>query len=201
MPYKSSHWETEQACWYSIKNSTFSSTTCTYKFYIKPIIQYGVLVYGCVTPNKLHPILVLQKKMLRLIYFKNYSYHTETLFKKHSILTVLELHMYELSKFVFRSIRNDHDLPYLNQLPVPSNRNSYNTRNTSQNISYRPFCRTKTMEHLIKYRGTRLLNFVRTNNLIPSDLHLFTKGRFSAFCHKFCDNFVFQEVAIFENVL
>ena len=40
-----------------------------YKQYVQPVIQYGLLVYGCTTQSKLKPILLQQKKIVRLIYF------------------------------------------------------------------------------------------------------------------------------------
>ena len=37
----------------------------------QPIIQYGLLVSGCTSYNELEPILKLQKKFLKFIYFRN----------------------------------------------------------------------------------------------------------------------------------
>ena len=40
-----------------------------YSSNIKPIIQYGVLIYGCVSFTALQSLVLLQKKTLRLIFF------------------------------------------------------------------------------------------------------------------------------------
>ena len=41
-----------------------------YRSNINPIIQYGVLVYGCCSYTSLEPIYVLQKKILKFMYFR-----------------------------------------------------------------------------------------------------------------------------------
>ena len=75
-----------------------------YKSVICPIIQYGILVYGCSSFTSLAPIHLLQKKILKLIYFKNRFDQSEDLFCANKILTVFELHVYELLKFVLNRL-------------------------------------------------------------------------------------------------
>ena len=38
-----------------------------YKYFIQPIVEYGFLVYGSISDSQLRPILILQKKILRII--------------------------------------------------------------------------------------------------------------------------------------
>ena len=85
-----------------------------YNCYIKPVLQYGLVVYGCVSLNKLQPLLVLQKKILRLIHFKARDYHSAELFSNNRVLTVYEIFIYELFKFVIRSIRKENKLMTMN---------------------------------------------------------------------------------------
>ena len=61
-----------------------------YKSNVNPIIQYGVIVYGCCSFSSLQPILRLQKKILKFIYFrKNYS-NSDDNFVRNKLLTVYE---------------------------------------------------------------------------------------------------------------
>ena len=83
---------------------------------MQPIIQYGLLVYGCTSYNNLKIILNLQKKILKFIYFRNRRESCNDIFEKNQILTVYELHLYELLKFVLRSINNLHKQEFLNDL-------------------------------------------------------------------------------------
>ena len=69
-----------------------------------PIIQYGILVYGCCGYSCLNPIFSLQKKILKFVYFRNRRDHCNDIFFSNEILIVYELHLYELLEFVLRSV-------------------------------------------------------------------------------------------------
>ena len=62
-----------------------------YNIYMKPFIQYGLLVYGCTKKSKLKDILFLQKKVLRIIFFKNRRHPSDELFKRSRIMVVYDL--------------------------------------------------------------------------------------------------------------
>ena len=62
-----------------------------YNIYMKPIIHYGLLVYGCTKKSKLKDILLLQKKVLRIIFFKNRRYLFDELFERCRIMNVYYL--------------------------------------------------------------------------------------------------------------
>ena len=64
-----------------------------YKSNIEPIIQYGILVYGCCKYTSLLPILMMQKKILKFIYFRKRHDSSDDLFIQNGILTVFELHL------------------------------------------------------------------------------------------------------------
>ena len=66
-----------------------------YNFFVQPIIQNGLVVYGCNSYNNLEPILKLRKKNLNFIYFRNRRESCSDIFEKSQILTIYELHLYE----------------------------------------------------------------------------------------------------------
>ena len=76
-----------------------------YKTYMKPIIQYGLLIYGCTRKSVLNDIFLVQKKILRITYFKNRRYPSDELFKRSKIMNVFDLYVFELLKFAVRSSR------------------------------------------------------------------------------------------------
>ena len=82
---------------------------------IKPILQYGILVYGCTSYTNLLPLLMIQKKIIRLIYFKGNFETIWDVFFDQGILTIHELHVYELPKFVPRSVSGLHSEEFLNE--------------------------------------------------------------------------------------
>ena len=72
---------------------------------VKPIVQCGILVYGCTSFIVVEPVLSIQRRILRLIYFKSKPECARS-FEGMKFLTVHELYLYELIKFVCNSVNN-----------------------------------------------------------------------------------------------
>ena len=83
---------------------------------ITPIIKYGALIYCCYGYSSLQAIYKLQKKILKIIYIRKNFDEYEDLFINNSNLTVYDLHIYELLKFVARSISWQHTQTLCNKL-------------------------------------------------------------------------------------
>ena len=66
---------------------------------ITPIIQYGLLVYGCTSYTALVPIEDTQRKIMRIIHFKSFKESVNKIMLETNTLTVHELYVYELVKF------------------------------------------------------------------------------------------------------
>ena len=83
---------------------------------VNPIIQYGVLVKGCCSYSSLRPIYILQKKILKFIYFRKRSDSSRDIFISNKLLTVFEFHVFELLNCVLKSLKKMHSETYLNEL-------------------------------------------------------------------------------------
>ena len=59
---------------------------------------------------------MMQKKILRFIYFCKRHDSSDDLFIQNGILTVNELHLYELLKFSLKSVNNLHSEKYCNDM-------------------------------------------------------------------------------------
>ena len=75
-----------------------------YRSNLNPIIQYGILVYGCCSYSSVLLIYILQKKILKFIYFRKRSDSSRDIFISNKLLTVFEFHVYELLQFVLKSL-------------------------------------------------------------------------------------------------
>ena len=104
-----------------------------YKTNIQPTIQYGVLIYGCWSYTSLLTIVKLQRKIVGLFALKKNFSSVEDDLMMYGSLSVYELYLYELLKFVLKSIINLHSEKYLNNLFVFSN-SSRNTRSCCKNF-------------------------------------------------------------------
>ena len=63
-----------------LRNFCISSIVIRYyNIYMKPIIQYGLLVHGCTKKSELKDILLLQKKVLRILFQKLNKFHVPQL--------------------------------------------------------------------------------------------------------------------------
>ena len=79
-----------------------------------PIIQYGVLDYGCCSFSSFSPIYHFQKRIIKVIDIRKRHDDSEDLFTANKILTLFELHIYELLKFILKSLNHMHSEDYLN---------------------------------------------------------------------------------------
>ena len=75
-----------------------------YRSNVVPIIQYGILIYGCCSYSSLECLFLLQKKTLKFIYFRKRSDSSRDIFLENKFLSVFEIHVYELLKFVLRAV-------------------------------------------------------------------------------------------------
>ena len=64
-----------------------------YRTYVKPIVQYGVLVDGCTAYSNLH------ESIRSICFLPKYANVTDYM-TEHELPAVYELHIYELFKFV-----------------------------------------------------------------------------------------------------
>lgn len=138
---------------------------------MKPVIAYGVLVYGCTTKHQLRPIYLLQKKVLRMIYFKANTFSSALLFERSRIKSVYDMYCVELLKFVLKSARGRFCSSLLNGLLTNEETNVYNTRSASLNLKCLPLCRNNFLSFSLRNRGRKMENILRTLDLFPNDLH------------------------------
>ena len=74
-----------------------------YQVYAKPLISYGILVYGCASKTSLSKIFSMQKRILRTIFRRKFNHITEKL-SEYNIDTVFELFLDTLLKKVIYQI-------------------------------------------------------------------------------------------------
>ena len=58
---------------------------------IYPFLTYGIIIWGNTYMTTLHPLILLQKKTIRLMTFSNFDEHTEPLFKSNELLKLKDL--------------------------------------------------------------------------------------------------------------
>ena len=124
--------------------------------------------------------LSFTEKNVKFIYFKKRTDSCEEIFRKHSILTVYELHMYELIKFSLKAISGLHCEKFCNDLLVPYTIER-ETRESAIKLLKQPLCKRKIERCSIKFRATKLYNKLKSLEIIPADFEAKTLGEIAIF--------------------
>ena len=169
-----------------------------YKTNVVPIIQYGILVFGCCSYKALEPIFIMQKKILKLIYFRKRRDSCDDIFLKNECLTVYELHIYELLKFVLRSIFKVHSIDSLNNYFVFSSQKV--TRSSKLQLLQEPLCKLQIERYSIKYRATKLYNLLRINQVLPDDMMDWNFSKVTKFYHNIKTSYIVQNPELVRHI-
>ena len=162
-----------------------------YRSNVNPIIQHGILVYGCCSYSSLLPIYILQKKILKFIYFRKRSDSSRDIFMSNKLLTVFEFHIYELLKFVLKSLKKMHSETYLNEL-FEYEHSTRNTRRSNKNYLKIPSFKTQFERSSISYRCAKLFNTLRKNEVLAPNIENDDWQKISLFYHKFKESYLLK---------
>ena len=130
---------------------------------IYPFLIYGINVWGSASNQLLNPLLLLQKKFLRMKTF-NDQYnelhqlpHSNPLFSSEKVLQIYDIYKLQLGKFVFESINNIGPTQFHNIFNPVTTVHQHNTRYGSSGNFFITHARTSQYGlNNIKNSGTRL---------------------------------------------
>ena len=104
-------------------------------------LSYCICVWGGVAKYLLQPLVVLQKRMVRVITHSHYLEHTPPLFKEQRMLTLMNIYKLSLAKMFHKiyskKIEKPSNLINLNQL------HNHNTRLSKANNYHTTFSKSK----------------------------------------------------------
>ena len=135
-----------------------------YEAYAKPIISYGLLIYGCTRESVLKQIHLMQKRIMRTIFFKKREESVSELFFKHKISTIHELYLEEFFK---ESIYQIYGWSTNKSLDFENQTLQRFTRSQCAGLLRPPFSRVTTGKNSIFTRITKCYNFLMKNDLLP----------------------------------
>ena len=116
---------------------------------IHPYILYCLPIYGATYDTHLQPLVLLQKKAVRIISGAGFLDHTTPLFHKNKILKLGDLYKHSVACFVFK---NPGILDRFQQSHL------YNTRN--RNLLVPPRERLRSTEQSVIYNAVNIWNEV-----------------------------------------
>ncbi len=166
------------------------------KYYVsnvQPIIQYGLLVYGCCPFSNLYKVLIWQKRIMKTFYFRRRDSSTDDVFESYKVLSVYELHIYELLNFFTLNEQPTFWRSFEQQVwdsPLRS------TRSSSFNLLKQKLCREKIEENSVYYRCTKLFNVLISANLLPPNVWSLSTNQVANFVHKFSNCYLVNNLEL-----
>ena len=97
-----------------------------------PYFNYCNLIWGAAHITNLNPLVILQKKCIRIINRAGYLDHTEPLFKSTNLLKLEQIHILSCAKFIFNCYTSTVYQNFRERLIQNSEIHDHNTRISSQ---------------------------------------------------------------------
>jgi len=145
-----------------------------YNTLLLPHLNYGTSIWGGGYKTSLMPILLLQKKVIRIIEGLHYQAKTAETFKKLNILTIFNLYKFQVFTFMYQSHNNSLPKIFNNYFTVNTNIHNHYTR-SSQNLHLIQY-RTNVRSFSIRMAGPRLWNSIDIATRECKTIHSFKKA-------------------------
>lgn len=104
---------------------------------VQSLLSYGILVWGGTNKTLINNLAILQKRIIKIILNKPYTYSTEMLYKEFNVMNITELYALEILKYYyknkhhFNSPDHIHNTRFKTQLHamIPKKNKTIGTRN------------------------------------------------------------------------
>ena len=144
-----------------------------YMALIHTYINYCNLIWGSADPNNIKPILMLQKKSIRIINQTEYLEHTEPLFKKSKVLTVYQVFELNCSIFMYKCLKCNMFPEFKERIKLNSDIHDHNTRRRTLRISKK--ARLDICKKAFLYNGVDIWNLLDSSFKMLNSVGYFKK--------------------------
>lgn len=158
-----------------------------YNHYVKPVIEYGIIAYGCAATTTLNRIATLQRKIIRLIYNKKRRDNLEPFIIKSKMLDINQLHTAEVYKLLLKTRMKCSSSDTLNTILKTNEQPRYRTRRVAKGFLECPKQRTKFMRCSLRRRTTKLHNLLIDTEYLPEN---YTEKNIKRLARKFKNNYL-----------
>ena len=145
-----------------------------YHTMIYPYLNYCNIIWGSTYPTRLHSIYKIQKKIVRIMTFSNYTEETRPLFESLEILNIFELNTYLTAVFMYSYYHDKLPAFFNNFFITNDNLHSYNTRSVRE--IHIEFNRTNYGKFSMRYRGAIVWNSLPSEIRKINSCNLFKKS-------------------------
>ena len=136
-----------------------------------PYFNYCNLVWGSAYKNTLNPLVILQKKCIRLICKSDYLDHTDPLFKSTKLLKLSQIWELNCAKFVYNCYNSSAYLNFKDMMIHNSQIHQYNTRRRDDLRT--PFERLELCRNSFVVKGIKVWNDLPNKIKFANSMHYF----------------------------
>lgn len=120
---------------------------------VQSIIQYGIIGWGCAYKNTINPLILLQKRFIKICLNKPIDYPTKLLYKEFEVFDINQIYYNSLIKYFHKIFYN-----------LQKFKHTYDTKNMNTLHLYEPKCKTNiAFKHSSNY-GPRIYNKLTRNH-------------------------------------
>ena len=127
---------------------------------IYPFLTYSLITWGNTYQTTLLPLIILQKKAVRIMTFSEYNSHSSPLFQKLKIFKVSDLIYLYTALFMYDYYSNRLPLIFDNFFKSINKVHQYQTRLASKISYYLPKARTNYGKFNIRFFGAKVWNSI-----------------------------------------
>ena len=138
-----------------------------YMAYVIPIISNGLIANGCTSKTNLDEIFLIQKKIIRAIFFLRKYDHVSEYFSKYRLQNVYEMFINQLCSEAMVQFLEVSPLNFLN---LQSRKMGRLTHRGSLGSVSLPLRKTKLAQNSVSYKTLKCFKFLMSNNLLPLNL-------------------------------
>jgi len=111
---------------------SLSALKTLYFSFIYPYFTYCNHVWGSACDSSLHPLIMLQKRCVRIITLSKARDHTDPLFTRLGLLKIRDINTYLISKFMYKWYHDQLPSIFRNMFTPVREVHNYSTRQGSQ---------------------------------------------------------------------
>ena len=148
---------------------------------VYPFLTYGLIAWGNTYATTLKPVVVLQKKAVRIITFSNRDAHSNPLFSQLGLIKLMDLVTIHTALFMFQYHHNLLPKAFDNFFLRISSKHNYNTRLASKSTYYINHVRTNYGKFNLHFSGPSAWNNLDEELKSSSSLRLFRQAMMEKF--------------------
>ena len=140
-----------------------------------PHMNYNITVWGSASETALMPLIVQQKRLIRLLCgSQHYLSHTSPMFKELKLLKLNDIYKFNISIYMYRILKGEAPGVIVTEIDKNQNQHSHATR---QDLTYikTPQYNLEISRKALSYKGPHIWNGLHLSVRVCQSLHSFKK--------------------------